>query len=108
MMPATPRNETEPVCPRCGSDRVVKNGRIHNGKQNHRCRRCDRQFVQAPQHRPIDEPTRALIDRLLLERLSLAGICRAVGVSASWLQAYVNAKYDRTPRRAEPPPQKRS
>ncbi len=41
----------------------------------------------------IDSATRALIDRLLLERLSLVGIARAVQVSETWLQQYVNEKY---------------
>lgn len=36
---------------------------------------------------------RELIDRLLLERISLAGIARAVQVSEQWLQSYVNEKY---------------
>jgi len=39
-----------------------------------------------------------LIDRLLLGRISLAGIARAVGVSESWLQGYVNERYAHTPR----------
>ena len=90
-----------PACPACGSGHVVKNGFIHTGKQNHRCRDCGRQFVLKPKHPPISDHTKALIDRLLLERLSLAGICRAVGVSETWLQAYVNDKYARTPRRVE-------
>jgi transposase-like protein len=33
-----------------------------------------------------------LIDRLLLEKISLAGIVRATGVSSRWLQYYVNQK----------------
>jgi insertion element IS1 protein InsB len=33
-----------------------------------------------------------LIDRLLLEKISLAGIVRATGVSERWLQSYVNQK----------------
>ena len=36
---------------------------------------------------------RELIDRLLLERISLAGIARVVQVSEQWLQSYVNEKY---------------
>ncbi len=36
---------------------------------------------------------KVLIDRLLSERLALAGIVRVIGVSAGWLQGYVNAKY---------------
>ena len=91
-----------PHCPSCGSDHVVKNGRIHTGKQNHRCRGCGRQFVENPAHPPITQEQKSLIDRLLLERLSLAGICRAVGVSETWLQQYVNRKYEQTPRQADP------
>ena len=39
-----------------------------------------------------------LIDRLLLERMPLAGISRTVEVSESWLQDYVNKKYENEPR----------
>jgi hypothetical protein len=42
------------VCPSCHSEHVVKNGRIHNGKQNYRCYDCRRQFVLNPQN---DEAT---------------------------------------------------
>jgi insertion element IS1 protein InsB len=36
-----------------------------------------------------------MIDRLLLEKIPLAGIARAVQVSETWLQSYVNEKYQR-------------
>jgi insertion element IS1 protein InsB len=39
-----------------------------------------------------------LIDKLLLERVSLAGIVRVTGVSARWLHYYVNTKYAAVPR----------
>ena len=42
----------------------------------------------------------SLVDLLLLEKLSLAGIARTVDVSESWLQAYVNAVYKDMPRTA--------
>jgi IS1 family transposase len=45
-----------------------------------------------PRHQPISESTKELIDRLLLEKISLAGIVRATGVSSRWLQYYVNKK----------------
>ena len=38
-----------------------------------------------PEKKVIDSARRALIDRLLLERISLAGIARAVQVSEVWL-----------------------
>jgi hypothetical protein len=36
--------------------------------------------VLTPENSVITEEQRALIERLLLERISLRGICRAVGV----------------------------
>ena len=90
-------------CPRCSSTSVVKNGHIHNGKQNHICKECGRQFVLFPDKQPISNETKALIDKLLLERISLAGIARVVGVSESWLQRYVNNKLESTPQKIELP-----
>jgi hypothetical protein len=46
----------------------------------------------APRDQPISEATKELIDRLLLEKISLAEIVRATGVSSRWLQYYVNKK----------------
>ena len=50
-----------------------------------------------------------MIDRLLLEKIPLAGIARAAEVSEPWLQNYVNAKYDAVPRqvKVESKPKKR-
>ncbi|MGB7890768.1 MAG: IS1 family transposase [Microcoleus sp.] len=74
-------------CPTCGSDDIMKNGTTRRGKQNHKCRDCGRQFVENPQWKPKDKDTIALVKLLLLEKIPLAGIVRAVGVSASWLLA---------------------
>ena len=90
-----------PNCPSCSSSQTVKNGHIHNGKQRFKCRECGRQFIEKPQKKIIDQETRALIDRLLLERLSLAGIARATQVSQQWLQDYVNKKYAEVPREVQ-------
>jgi transposase-like protein len=73
------------VCPRCQSPKFKKIGHIHNGKQNHHCHACGRQFVDCFEQYLIAEDKRMLIERLLLERLSLRGICRAVGVTLKWL-----------------------
>ena len=88
-------------CPRCNSQYIVKNGYTHTGKQSFKCRDCSRQFVIAPRHQPISEDTRELIDRLLLEKISLAGIVRATGVSPRWLQYYVNKKLGAVKRQVE-------
>jgi IS1 family transposase len=55
----------------------------------------------APRHQPISESTRKLIDKLLLEKISLAGICRVTGVSERWLQYYVNKKLGAVKRQVE-------
>lgn len=89
---------TLPCCPSCHSEKVVKNGKIHNGKQNHKCTHCGRQFVRDPQSKIIDNGTKRLIDKLLLEKIPLAGIARVAEVSEPWLQQYVNAKYQQVPR----------
>ena len=85
-------------CPNCNSNKIVKNGLNATGKQNHLCKTCSRQFVLDPLLSPISTEKKLLIDRLLIERISLAGIARAVGVSESWLQSYVNQKYRDVPR----------
>jgi len=95
-----------PACPRCGSTKVIKNGYIHNGKPKFACKECQRQFVEHSQQRLISEATRALVDKLLLERVALAGIVRVTGVSARWLQYYVNAKYGSQPQVTDVPAQK--
>ena len=85
-------------CPRCGSDRIKKNGSIHNKKQKYQCNDCKRQFVENPKNVIISTETRNLTDRLLLEKIPLAGIVRAAEVSERWLQDYVNDKYEAVPR----------
>lgn len=82
-------------CPKCGSTQISKNGKIHKVKQNYRCRDCGRQFIKNPPKKYITEETKQLINRLLLEKISLAGIARVTDVSEKWLQDYVNAKYDK-------------
>jgi insertion element IS1 protein InsB len=77
------------VCPRCKSSRYKKNGYIHNSKQNYHCHDYGRQFVQCFEQYLISEEKRSLIERLLLERISLRGICRAVGVTLKWLLGFL-------------------
>ena len=88
-------------CPECNSENIVKNGHIHNGKQKFMCKDCRRQFVSDPGNKKISVETKELTDRLLLEKISLAGIARSTDVSQRWLQYYVNDKYQSIPRAAE-------
>jgi IS1 family transposase len=85
------------ACPACGSTRFKKNGRTHNGKQNHQCKSCPRQFVQCAEPYRIADETRALIERLLRERISLRGICRAVGVGLKWLLGFIVTCFEALP-----------
>jgi insertion element IS1 protein InsB len=101
-----------PSCPSCESKNVVKNGFIHNGNQNHKCKACGRQFVEAPKQKLISPETKTPIDKLLLEKMPLSGIAKHVlrgnlppqnmrrvcDVSETWLQDYVNRKYQSIPR----------
>jgi insertion element IS1 protein InsB len=85
------------ACPQCGSRWYKRNGHIHTGKQNHRCKLCGRAFVLHPERQVITEEQRLLIERLLLERISLRGICRAVGVGLRWLLQFMVERFQAAP-----------
>jgi transposase-like protein len=93
-------------CPACQSTKLKKNGRIHNGKQRYLCKVCGRQFTPEGTKKTISDETKAMIGRLLLEKLPLAGIARAVQVSETWLQEYVNVKYDKVEKQVKVPVKK--
>jgi transposase-like protein len=88
-------------CPRCNGEQIVKNGSIHTGKQKYLCKQCGRQFVETRHQQPISTETKELINKLLLEKLPLAGIARVTGVSETWLQSYVNQLYEQVPHQAQ-------
>jgi insertion element IS1 protein InsB len=93
------------ACPGCGSTQFKKNGHIPSGKQNHQCKACGRQFVASAEDRIIADEQRTLIEHLLRERLSLRGICRAVGVSLTWLLRFMVERFAACPERlhVQPP-----
>ena len=72
------------ACPHCGSRQYKRNGRMHTGKQNHKCTACGRAFVLVPENHVITKAQRAPIERLVLQRISLRGICRAIGGGLRW------------------------
>ena len=84
------------ICPNCTSGNIVKNGKTYYGKQNHKCKDCNRQFVTDNQH-TITEERRQDVSALLLERISLRGICRSMGVSLTWLMAFAAEVWTETP-----------
>ena len=82
-------------CPQCGLLHIKRNGHTHYGKQNYQCLSCRRQFVKDAHQ--IDAATRALVKKLLLERVSLRGICRVLSLSLSWLLQFIVEVYDQLP-----------
>ena len=84
-------------CPRCNSTDAKKNGHIHNGKQNHYCKECGRQFVNNREQIIISAHKRERIQKLLMERIPLRGICRAEGVSLRWLLGFIANLYQHLP-----------
>ena len=71
--------------PACGSTRYKNTGHTRHGKQNHLCKNCACQLSASAANRLIAAERRVEIAHLLRERLSLRGLCRAVGVSLTWL-----------------------
>lgn len=84
-------------CPRCHSTKIKKNGKTYYGKQNHRCKDCDRQFVLNNKHTK-SPATKALVKRSLKERLSLRAICRVFDLSFNWLSSFSRFQWMQTPR----------
>lgn len=84
-------------CPKCQSENIKKNGHTHNGKQNYCCKTCERQFVENGSDWFVSEKEKDLVRKLLLERISLRGICRVCNVSLSWLLNYLKELYSNLP-----------
>ena len=82
-------------CPRCQLSHIKRNGHTYYGKQNYQCKLCDRQFVV--KNETVSLEKRELIKGLLLERISLRGICRILKVSLSWLLNFIEQLYLETP-----------
>jgi transposase-like protein len=85
------------ACPRGGPTAYKKNGHIHNGKQNHQCQDCGCQFVQHLEQYLIGAEKRDLIERLLLECLSLRGLGRTVKVGLNWLLGFILTCFEALP-----------
>ena len=64
------------ACPKCRSTWYKKNGHTHQGRQNHQCQACERQFVATAEDRSIADEQRTLIEYLLRERSSRCAVSR--------------------------------
>lgn len=85
------------ICPECGSTTINKNGHTYYGKQNHKCKKCDRQFVTSNEDEKKTEERLEIIKKMLLERISLRGICRVMDVPLTWLLYFFTEITDNIP-----------
>jgi transposase-like protein len=85
------------ACPAYGSRRYKKNDHTRHGKQNHQCQACERQFGATAEERLVSDERRTMVAHRLRERISLRGICRAVGVSLIWLWHFMVARFAACP-----------
>ncbi len=83
------------TCPRCQLSHIKLNGHTYYGKQNHQCLICGTQFVIREE--VVSAQTKELIISLLLERISLRGICRVAKVSLCWLLNFIEKLYEIVP-----------
>ncbi len=72
------------LCPRCGGSNIWKNGTSRAGKQQHRCRMCNRVFVAEPY---IQKSIVEIADRLLANNIGIPVAARVLQgfVSRRWL-----------------------
>ena len=80
------------VCPRCGSENMLKTGHDYKGAQKYHCKSCGSYGTLQAQH-GYSEALRAQVRRAVLERSSLRGIERLFGLSrrtvSRWLPSWV-------------------
>jgi len=85
----------EERCPYCLDTNLRQKGwNKKRTKRRLRCLTCKKYITSGGKSWFINEEQIKLINALLLERLSLRGICRVVQVSLSWLLKYISKLYD--------------
>ena len=72
------------ACPTCGASRYKKNGHTRHGKPNHQCKTCGRSSRLKPRTAALRPRSVGRLSTCSAS-ISLRGICRAVGVSLTWL-----------------------
>ncbi|BCS91562.1 hypothetical protein L3N51_02039 [Metallosphaera sp. J1] len=77
-------------CPSCGSNHVVKNGKV-TGRQFYLCRECGRKFVEGAKHR-YDRSVRERALRMYANGMSMRAISRVLqvplGTVFTWIKRY--------------------
>jgi len=70
-------------------------------KQKYVCKDCGRQFVENPQNKRIQQQLWDMVDKLLLEKIPIAGISTGTEISEPWLQQHINRKYEHVPQQID-------
>ena len=83
--------------PCCKSKIFIKYGHTRHGKQNYLCKKCGCQFSEFSENKRITQEAKEKIKKLLLERISLRGICRVMKVSLNWLLSFIVSIYKELP-----------
>ncbi len=80
-------------CPKCGSTNLVKNGHDYKGCQKYHCKTCQ-SYGTLQAQRGYDQAAREQVKRAVLDRISLRGIERVLGVSrhtvADWIRRWAS------------------
>ena len=85
--------EAAPRCTRCGSERIVKNGKNLCGRQQFRCRACGACRVLPPKSRQAAPERQAEVLRsVATERLSLRAAARVFGVGRNTITDWLKKK----------------
>jgi len=77
------------VCPRCKSPKDRNNEHLHHGQQHPHGHGCGHQFVRCCEPYRIANDHRGLSERILVARIALRGLWRAVGVTLKWLLGFL-------------------
>jgi len=70
-------------------------------KQKYVYKDCGRQFVENPQNKRIPQQLWDMVDKLLLEKIPIAGISTGTEISEPWLRQYINRKYEHAPQQID-------
>ena len=80
------------VCQRCGSEAIRKNGHAENGDQRAKCLACGRTLVLQPKGARYDEKFKDQVVAADLDRRSIRGITRTLGVCYETVLRWVGEK----------------
>lgn len=85
--------QAAPRCTRCGSERIVKNGKNACGRQQFRCRACGACRVLQPKNRQATPERQSEVLRAVAsERLSLRAAARVFGVGRNTITGWLEKK----------------